>query len=73
MARSLKKLLRDSYNEIHNDTTTIEGYVGAGNPYDFMELSRDTVTIPESIQGNNNFGLIIRGIVTGKQIGRAHV
>ena len=26
-----------------------------------MELGRDTVTIPESIQGNNNFGLIIRG------------
>ena len=25
-----------------------------------MELSRDTVTIPESIQGNDNFGLIIR-------------
>lgn len=61
IARSLKKLLRDSYNEIHNDTTTIEGYVGAGNPYDFMELGRDTVTIPESIQGNDNFGLIIRG------------
>ena len=35
--------------------------MSAGNPYDFMELGRDTVTILESIQGNDNFGLIIRG------------
>ena len=35
--------------------------MSAGNIYDFMELGRDTVTILESVQGNDNFGLIIRG------------
>lgn len=58
IGRSIKKLLRDSYNEIHNDIT-IEGYVGAGNPYDYMELARDTVSIPNA--KDINFGLIIRG------------
>lgn len=59
ISRSIRKMLRDSYNTVRKDENVeILGYVGAGQPYDYIEI-RDIITVPDKT--NIDFGLIIRG------------
>ena len=59
ISRSIRKMLRDFYNTARKDKNVeILGYVGAGQPYDYIEI-RDIIIVPDKT--NIDFGLIIRG------------
>lgn len=57
ISRSIKKLLRESYNNIHRDVPVL-GYVGAGVAYDYVSLN-DIINIPKAEKVD--FALNIRG------------
>ena len=57
ISRSIKKLLRESYNDIHKDVPIL-GYVGAGIPYEYVSLN-DIINIPKTEKVD--FALNVRG------------